>query len=118
MGKKILFLIDTGASKSVIDQSFIETNFPNRKIKETTHQTTGLGANIPNSSFIRMQRVQLGDIKIGSVQFALLDLDVVNSAYSMAGLEKVEAIIGGDVLKKYKCVIDYNNEILILNSKL
>jgi len=112
MRKKIRFLIDTGASKSVVDKSFAEKNFTTSLITETDHQTTGLGTNIPNSSFIRLHHIRIGDQKIKPLQFALLDLSVVNDAYSLAKLEKVNAIIGGDILKKYGCVIDYNAAIL------
>lgn len=109
MGMPIRFLIDTGASKSVVDQTFAETYYKTSVITKTDHQTTGLGTNILNSNFIRLRRIKINDQKIKSMQFALLDLKIVNDAYSQAGLGKVEAIIGGDILKKYNCVIDYKN---------
>ncbi|MGB4931856.1 MAG: retropepsin-like aspartic protease [Chitinophagales bacterium] len=114
--KRINFLIDTGASKSVIDQEFAKQFFPDEQVTKTDHLTTGLGANIPNSSFIRLNRIRIGKHKITSTKFALLDLSIVNDAYASAGLEPVLAIIGGDILKKYGAVIDYANRILLLHT--
>ncbi len=114
--KPITFLIDTGASKSVIDQEFAKQFFPDEQITKTDHLTTGLGANIPNSSFIRLHRIRIGKNKIASTKFALLDLSIVNDAYASAGLEPVKAIIGGDILKKYGAVIDYANRLLLLHT--
>ena len=113
-GVSLDFLIDTGASKSVIDKKFAEDNFKPLKIKKTEHQTTGLGANIPNSEFVTLRRVKIGDHRISPVEFALLDLEMVNSAYTAAGLDPVEAIIGGDILKRYCFVIDYGKGIVHL----
>lgn len=112
MGKPVRFLIDTGASKSVIDKSFADINFKTSLIIKTDHQTTGLGTNIPNSNFIRLRRIKINEQKIKAMPFALLDLATVNEAYSLAGMGKVEAIIGGDILKKYGCTIDYKNALI------
>ncbi|MBP8248580.1 MAG: clan AA aspartic protease [Chitinophagales bacterium] len=114
---KMRFLIDTGASKSVINQDYAQNHFSNSLITKTDHLTTGLGANIPNSSFIRLHRVKLDKFSLKTVHFALLDLSMVNQAYSSAGLDPVEAIIGGDILKKYGAVIDYGNKQLIMNQQ-
>lgn len=112
---KMRFLIDTGASKSVINQDYANNQFAGSLITETDHLTTGLGANIPNSSFIRLHRVKLDKFSIKTVQFAILDLSMVNQAYTSAGLNPVEAIIGGDILKKYGAIIDYSTRQLIMN---
>ncbi len=114
-GITVKFLIDTGASKSVVDKSFTEKHFKDQPIKKTEHQTTGLGTNIQNSEFIMLKRLKIGSKSIKPIEFALIDLDMVNTAYTAAGLDPVYAIIGGDILMKYSCVIDYKNAVLIFN---
>lgn len=114
-GVAVKFLIDTGASKSVADKSFTEKHFKDHPVKKTEHQTTGLGTNIQNSEFVKFKRMKIGDKSIKPIEFALLDLDMVNTAYTSAGLDPVYAIIGGDILKKYACEIDYLNGILRIN---
>jgi hypothetical protein len=114
MRKRVRFLIDTGASKSVIDAGFAEEAFPFAHRKETEHLTTGLGANIPNATFITLHRIKLGSHRIKPITFALLDLSVVNSAYASAMLDPVVAIIGGDILHTYGGIINYADKILQL----
>lgn len=110
--KRVRFLVDTGASKSVIDHDFALRNFPYTRRLVTEHLTTGLGANIPNATFIKLRGVHIGKYKISPVVFAQLDLSAVNDAYSSALLDPVVAIIGGDVLRQYQMVIDYGRATL------
>ncbi len=113
--KRVLFLIDTGASKSVVDLTYATKYFPHTKLIQTDHLTTGLGANIPNSTFIKLNRLKIGKTGIRAMKFAILDLKIVNDAYASAKLKPVVAIIGGDILKKYKAVIDYEQKLLSLS---
>jgi len=113
--KRVLFLIDTGASKSVIDLTYATKYLPDKNLIQTNHQTTGLGANIPNSTFIKLNQIKIGKAKIGSMKFAILDLSMVNDAYASAQLEPIVAIVGGDILKKYKAMIDYESKSLTLS---
>ncbi len=115
-GISLRFLIDTGASQSVIDKSFAEEHFRNAHIIKTEHQTTGLGANIPNSEFIKIYRIRLGKLNLNRMEFALLDLSVVNTAYTGAGFKVVNAIIGGDILLRYGAIINYSAKTLQLSA--
>lgn len=108
--QKVLWLIDTGASQSVIDKTFVSTYFQDNIISETEHQTTGLGATYEKSEFVRLKNLQIGKFKITSKKFAVIDLDMVNTAYVSAGMPRIEAIIGGDILKKYKAIINYGKK--------
>lgn len=110
----LVWLIDTGASQSVIDKNFIAHHFQNNIITETEHQTTGLGATYDKSTFIQLRKIMIGNFSISSKKFSTIDLHIVNTAYESAGMPKIEAIIGGDILKKYKAIIDYNAKYLRL----
>ncbi len=114
-GVPVDFLIDTGASKSLVDKSFAQKHFPHLRIKQTTHQTTGLGASIENSEFAKMDRINLGNFHLKPAELALLDLSVINTAYAEAGLKPVYAILGGDLLKKYHAIIDYHRRVIDLS---
>lgn len=110
--QRVRFLVDTGASKSVIDAQFAREHFPSTKRIITEHLTTGLGANIPNAQFIKLRGIHIGKHKIKPITFAELDLSTVNEAYASALLDPVVAIIGGDILKDYKATINYGEQIL------
>lgn len=110
--KRVRFLLDTGASKSVLDYSYAMAHFPHTRQTHTDHQTTGLGAHIPNASFMRLRGIHLGKHHIQPVTFALLDLSTVNQAYAEAKLPPIVAIIGGDMMRKYRMVIDYAHTTL------
>ncbi|HNO27533.1 MAG TPA: retropepsin-like aspartic protease [Chitinophagales bacterium] len=112
--KTVRFLLDTGASKSVIDQDFANRMFPSARRIETEHLTTGLGANIPNAVFLKLRGIKAGKYHLKPITFAVLDLSVVNQAYISAKLEPVVAILGGDILNKYRAVIDYRQRLLQL----
>ncbi|MEZ5013467.1 MAG: aspartyl protease family protein [Chitinophagales bacterium] len=113
--KRVRFLIDTGASSCVLDSTFVHHAFPRAILRNTEHLTTGLGASLPNSIFTRMRRVKAGSFSLGSIDFAVLDLSTVNSAYLESGLEPVQAIIGGDILHALDAVIDYGKKQLLLS---
>jgi predicted aspartyl protease len=115
-GIGLRFLIDTGASQSVIDKSFAQEHLSYVDIIKTEHQTTGLGANIPNSEFVKIYRIRIGKFDLKKMEFALLDLSVVNTAYASAGFKVVNAIIGGDILFRYRAIIDYSAKILHLSA--
>jgi len=112
LGVPMMFLIDTGASQSVVDKQFAVDHFGEIHIKTSDHHTTGLSSSIPNSEFSRLRRIHIGSYQIKPAEFALIDLSHVNAAYQMAGFSAVQGIIGGDILKKYDCVIDYRNKLL------
>lgn len=113
-GVPLTLLIDTGASQSVLDKHFVNTYFSKLPVTVTQHQTTGLGGNLSESSFVKMHRIRIGGCKIKPAKFALIDLGSVNDAYTGAGFEPVEAILGGDLLLKYHAVLDYGAKYLLL----
>lgn len=115
--KKVTYLIDTGASKSVIDKPYVAQHFSELQINESAHSTTGLGATYEKSETIIIPEIEIGTFRIQKKEFGLLDLSVINTAYQQAGLDAIIVIIGGDILLKYKGIIDYKNKLLKLYSR-
>lgn len=52
-------------------------------------------------------RLQIGGIVLKNVDFVLFDMTHVNEALQQAGEMPVHGILGADVLKKLRGVIDY-----------
>ena len=56
----------------------------------------------------------VGTLKLCNLKLMLLNLDHVNNAFERMGLEKVDGVIGADILTNNKAIIDYTNLILYL----
>ncbi|MNL18728.1 hypothetical protein D3C87_1398860 [compost metagenome] len=114
-GQKLLAVVDTGASRSVFDKSFIKKHIKNLEHTEETHATTlfttssTLQATIP--------KVKIGGLILKDYETVALDLEAVNQAYEGLGHPAIMAIIGGDLLLKYHAVIDYRKMKLFLKKE-
>ena len=115
-GQKCRFLIDTGASKSVIDKHFYETKL-NRKLKVIKQETTGLHSTVMESYTGKLKKLTIGKQLISDYGIAAVDLMHVNSTYQKMKLKKIHGILGSDLLKKYNAVIDYGQCRLFMTGK-
>ena len=112
-GKKCRFLIDTGASKSVIDKHFYETKL-NRKMKVIKQETTGLHSTVMESYIGTLKKLTIGKLTISSYHVAGVDLMHVNSTYQKMKLKKIQGILGSDLMKAHNMVIDYGQSKLFI----
>ena len=113
-GKKANLIIDTGASQTVFDKNRIEHFLGHKKFEKSESFSSGLGTNTMVSHLVQVPGLVLGDFEIKDEKMILLDLSHVNESYAMMNLKPVDGVVGGDVLKKYKGVIDYGKRTLTL----
>lgn len=106
-GKICRFLIDTGASHSVIDKKYFEKNFKKQNLKTVKQSTTGLHSSTDESHFGKLKELVVGKVKIKDYKVAAVDLSHVNTTYMQIKKPKIQGILGSDILLKYKMVIDY-----------
>jgi hypothetical protein len=76
--------------------------------------STGLGTNSMASSTASITDLYIGDLLIDEFEVAVLDLSSINNAYRQLGHPEVLGVLGGDILMKYKAVINYEDQQLIL----
>ena len=109
-GKEAFFLIDTGASRSVFDPNTITSFINDVQFEKKEGLSAGLG--ISNSEIItfKMESFFIGDLEIQNYEAAAMDLEIVDDMYGTVGLPHIDGIIGGDLLKKHKAVINYRNK--------
>ena len=112
--QSVKLLIDTGASRTVFDMDALKNILGKDSFDENEQKTTGLGTTDMQSFFAIIDELQLGDVALNSYQSVLLDLAHVNNSYSNIGLSPIIGIIGGDILMKYRAVIDYKKQQLSL----
>ena len=115
-GKKANLIIDTGASRTVFDESLIKDFLPEAydDFEANEKLSTGLGTNTMKSAAFNLKSLKLGELVISDYMAVILDLTNINASYSKLNLPLIHGVLGGDLLKKYKAVLYYQSKILKL----
>jgi len=111
-GKPFILVLDTGASKTAFDQSMVAREGLDLILSDRL--STGLGTNTMSSSTAVVRDLYIGSLLVEEFEVAVLDLGAINIAYAQLGYPKVLGVLGGDLLMKYKAVINYGKQQLIL----
>ena len=113
-GKEANFLIDTGASRSVFDPNTIATFIDDLVFEKKEGLTAGVGSSDLESSTFVIDQWSIGELEITDYEAVALDLENIHEMYGKLGLPHIDGILGGDVLKRHKAVINYRNKKLRL----
>ena len=111
-GVKGFFILDTGASSSCVGFEDIERF--KLKAKDSEIKAAGAGATNMLTQISKKNKLKIGSWKTEKVQLVLFDLSHVNMALSSHNAQTVNGIIGADILKKGKGIIDYEKKYLYL----
>lgn len=113
--KKCMWIIDTGASKTVLDKN-LENYYQliEQDNSIDSFQSAGINEGMIDTQVGITGHIRLGELLIEDIKVALLDLSHVNDIYSKYSDYKVAGLIGGDILKKYDAVINYPQKKLYL----
>jgi len=116
-GKEANFLIDTGASRSVFDPKTIATFIENLQFEKKEGMTAGVGSSDLESSTFFIDSFTIGELEINDYEAVALDLENIHEMYDKLGLPHIDGILGGDLLKRYKAVVNYKAKKLRLTPK-
>lgn len=111
-GVKGLFILDTGASSSCVGFEAIETF--KLKAKDSDVKAAGAGATGMLTQISKKNKLKIGKWKKDKVVLILFNLTHVNAALTTYNAQPVDGIIGADILKNAKAVIDYDKRQLYL----
>lgn len=111
-GVKGRFILDTGASNTLVDNTAL--NMFNLNIEATDIKVTGAGATNMDSQVSKRNTVKIGTWENKKTVIVLFNLIHVNNGLSSLDIEPINGIIGTDVLKKGKAIIDYEKKYLYL----
>ncbi|MCD2258583.1 retropepsin-like aspartic protease [Psychroserpens luteolus] len=111
-GVKGLFILDTGASSSCVGFEAIETF--KLIAKDSKIKAAGAGAIDMQTQVSKKNTLKIGKWKKDKVALILFNLTHVNTALTTHNSKPVDGIIGADILKKSKAVIDYDTKYLYL----
>ena len=110
-GIKGRFILDTGASNSCICTS-LEDKFKviSQKSKEKASSAT---SQMTHTKISKSNAIQIGkwENKIDLISF---DMNHINSALSQKKVPPIDGIVGADILKKSKAILDYKSNKLYL----
>ncbi|HTD40663.1 MAG TPA: aspartyl protease family protein [Mucilaginibacter sp.] len=107
-----ILVLDTGASKTAFDHDMLLQSDAGSAIQASERLSTGLGTTNMASSTAIIEDIQIGDLHISGLEVAVLDLSTINIAYRQLNHPEVLGVLGGDILMKYKAVIDYGKSTL------
>lgn len=111
-GQKGLFILDTGASSSCVGFEGADTF--RLKTKDSDIKASGAGATDMTTQISTSNKLSIGQWKKKRVALILFNLVHVNTALTNHDSKPVDGIIGADILKKGKAVIDYQKKYLYL----
>lgn len=109
------FILDTGASNTCV--GFDKIEFFNLTSKESKIKAAGAGATNMETLISTKNKIEIGDWKKNKLKIVLFDLVHVNEALTTHKALPVDGIIGADILKKAKAVIDYQKSCVYLKPK-
>ena len=111
-GKNGLFILDTGASNSCV--GFEASKTFKLKVKDSEIMAAGAGAINMETKMSKKNKIKIGKWKYDKVILVLFNLTHVNTALINHNAKPVDGIIGADILKKGKAIIDYDKKHLYL----
>ena len=113
-GNDANFILDTGASGTVIDAKRKEKF--QMESKATDRQAAGAGGSTMQMQVSNDNELRLGDLNMQDMDLMMINLDHVNMAFERLGIEPVDGVIGADVLTDYEAIIDYVNLTLYVKN--
>jgi hypothetical protein len=114
-GYKVHLLIDTGATLTVMDLGRMKRIFPYHQFDVYQKFFIGIGSGDIEPWSFMLEEIDLHGLKIQNKEVVLIDMSAINKAYAVFDLPRIDGVIGGDILKDYKALIDYANSTLELN---
>lgn len=106
------FILDTGASNTCVGIDKVQ-HF-NLVAESTEIKAAGAGATEMETQIAKNNTVKIGKWKKKRQKLVLFDLVHVNEALLNHQAHPVDGIIGADILKKSKAIIDYSKKKLFL----
>ncbi len=106
------FIIDSGASNSCVD-----TNLTSKfKLKTSLSQENASSAtNTISKTYIsKNNRLQIEELLNEDFNIFLFDMSHINKTFINNAIDEIDGIIGGDILKKFKAIIDYDKKNICL----
>ena len=107
------FILDTGASTSCI--GFEGVSQFTLHSEESEIKAAGAGALDMETKIAKNNLLQIGETIIKDIDIILFDLSHVNGALQQVNEKGVDGILGADLLKQLRAVIDYGRNCFYIH---
>lgn len=111
-GVKGTFILDTGASSSLIGTHKAQ-DFK-LQAKDSNIKATGAGASNMSTQISTVKTIKIGRWKEQQMPIILFNLTHVNDGLESQNTKPVDGIIGADILQRGNAIIDYQKKYLYL----
>ena len=105
------FILDTGASNSCICTS-LENKFKAIS-KESKEKASSATSQMTHTKISKSNTIQIGNWK-NTINLITFNMNHINKALSEKKVDPIDGIVGADVLKKSRAIIDYKFNKLYL----
>lgn len=100
-------LIDTGASRTVLDRRRTSFYCGNKPLRSHDKYFTGVGVEMMETQALVIPQLNIGPFEVRQLEVLVIDLQGVNKSYAALDLPRIDMVMGGDLLVHYHGVIDY-----------
>jgi predicted aspartyl protease len=111
VGKPLNFIVDTGASISVISKELARTEDMARFEQKTRLKVYGAAGVTEDVMTLLLPRVSFGDYTHANLSAAVLDMSAINET---SGFEQT-GIIGGNILRRFRVTFDFQRGLVRLD---
>lgn len=108
--KPLNFIVDTGASISVVSDKLVSGEEINRFTQATKMKIYGAAGIAENVGLLLLPRIQIGLHARERVAAAVLDLDTINETTGFVQ----RGVLGGNFLQQYRLTFDFQRSLLLL----
>lgn len=106
--KKLNLLLDTGASRTVIDADVAAAIWGEENIEWQNQGAIGLGTADHPTGVVMAKKIVFGEIKFGPLALGVMNLSHLRTVYSNMGKPIPDGVLGNDLLLLSKAEIGFN----------
>jgi hypothetical protein len=113
-GFQVNLILDTGASRTVIDNSLAE-NLQKVEIESAEPYAAGINAQRMVVEQVKLPSLSLGEIDFGSIIVFKTDLSPISQLYTNFVDFPIHGLLGCDFLVRYSASVNFASSCLVLN---
>ena len=113
--ENLWWVVDTGASKSVVDRALASSFVGDQVVGSPA---TGLGKEMVETSTGFIINLILGGFSFDTLQVAIVDLHHINEEYAKYSDKRIAGLLGSDFFFREKALVDYEARILSLRDEV